>query len=96
MYNEVQSTEITGDIRVSDILSIQTRNSVYQFFVIDPVRVFGVVTGGIVGERAVKGFLCQPVSLKLGCKARLCVESKCGLRFITTSAITAVRHIRNE
>lgn len=96
MYHEVQSAEITSDIRVSDVLSIHTHNSVYEFFVIDPVRAYGLVKGGAVGQCATEAFFCQPVSLDLGSKLRLLIETKRGLRFITTSRIETIKHLRSE
>jgi len=84
------------EIRISDRLFIHTRNSVYEFFVIDPLRAYGIVRGGIIGKHAVRAFLCWPSSLKLGSKVSLFVESKGGLRFITTSTITILRHLRSE
>ena len=86
MYQEVQPAEITSDIRVSDVLSIHTRNSVYEFFVIDPVRAYGLVKGGAVGRCATEAFFCQPVSLDRGAKLRLLIETKNGLRFISPAA----------
>ena len=47
-FQGMQSTEIARRVRVSDILSIRTRNSVYEFFVIDPERAYGLVKGGVV------------------------------------------------
>ena len=95
---EVEMTPVgsTCEIRISDRLFIHTRNSVYEFFVIDPLRAYGIVRGGIIGKHAVYAFLCWPDSLKLGSKASLFVESKGGLRFITTSTITTLRHLRSE
>ena len=96
MYHEVQSAEITSNIRVSDVLSIHTRNSVYEFFVIDPVRAYGLVKGGVVGKCATEAFFCTPVTLDPGSKLRLLVETRKGLRFITTSTITVIKHLRSE
>ena len=96
MFHEVKSAEITGDIRVSDVLSIYTRNSVYEFFVIDPVRAYGLVKGGVVGQRATEAFFCQPVTLDPGSNLRLLIETRNGLRFITTSKIETVKHLRSE
>jgi hypothetical protein len=97
MYHEVQSAEITSDIRVSDVLSIHTRNSVYEFFVIDPVRAYGLVKGGVVGQCATEAFFCKPpATLDPGSKLRLLVETSKGLRFITTSTITVIKHLRSE
>src|SRR5215204_4354145 len=98
VYRELAttSTESTCEIRISDRLFIHTRNSVYEFFVIDPLRAYGIITGGVIGTNAVRAFLCRPGSLKLGSKASLYVESKDGLRFITTSRITMLRHLRSE
>jgi hypothetical protein len=96
MYHEVQTAEITSDIRVSDVLSIHTRNSVYDFFVIDPVRAYGLVMGGVVGQCATGAFFCSPATLDPGSKLRLLVETSKGLRYITTSTITLIKHLRSE
>ena len=96
MYHEVQPAEVTSDIQVSDVLSIHTRNSVYEFFVIDPVRAYGLVKGGAVGRCATEAYFCQPVSLNPGAKLRLLIETKIGLRFITTSKIEMIKHLRSE
>jgi hypothetical protein len=93
---EITPTESTCEIRISDRLFIHTRRSVYEFFVIDPSRAYGIVRGGIIGERAVRAFLYRPSLLKLGSKASLFVESIAGLRFITTSTITSLKHLRSE
>ena len=96
MYHEVEAEALRCEIRVSDILSIHTRHSVYEFFVIDPVRVYGLLKGGVVGTCATEAFCCEPASLTPGSKAQLLIESATGLRFITTSPITSVKHFRNE
>ena len=96
MYHEVQSAEITSDIRVSDVLSIHTRNSVYEFFVIDPVRAYGLVKGGVVGQCATEAFFCSPATLDTGSKLQLLIETSKGLRFITTSTIRVIKHLRSE
>jgi len=96
MYEEIETTAIGGDIRVSDILWIHTRHSLYEFFVIDPERVYGVVKGGVVGAKATGAFFCYPASLTTGAKAQLLVESQSELRFITTSPITCVKHFRSK
>ena len=96
MYHEVESTEITSDIRVSDVLSIHTRNSVYEVFVIDPVQAYGLVKGGAVGPCAVEAFFCGLVTLDCGSKLRLLIETRQGLRFIITSTIKTVKHLRSE
>jgi hypothetical protein len=96
MYREVRSAEITCDIRVSDVLSIQTRNSVYEFFVIDPVRAYGLVKGGVVGECAIEAFCSKPATLDPGSKLRLLIETTKGVRFITTSTIKTIKYLRSE
>ena len=96
MYTEVQRTEITCDMRISDMLSIHTRNSVYEFFIIDPVRAYGLVKGGVVGQCATEAFFCTPAAVNPGSKLRLLIETGEGLRFITTSTIKTIRHLRSE
>ena len=96
MYYEVQDGEVDCDVRVSDIFWIHTRHSLYEFFVIDPVKVYGMVKGGVLGASAKEGFLCLPLSLAIGSRAELLIESAKGARFVTTSPITNVRHFRSE
>jgi hypothetical protein len=96
MYHEVETTDVGCDIRVSDILWIHTRHSLYEFFVIDPVKVYGVVKGGVLGASAIEAFVCHPTSLMPGRKAQLMIESPKGIRHITTSPITCVKHFRSE
>ena len=96
MYYEVQAGEVGCDVRVSDILWIHTRHSVYEFLVIDPVKAYGVVKGGVLGTAAKEGFLCLPLSLAVGSRAELLIESSKGAaRYLTTSPITSVRHFRD-
>ena len=73
MYYEVQAGEVCCDVRVSDILWIHTRHSLYEFFVIDPVKVYGIVKGGVLGTVAKEGFLCLPLSLAVGSRAELLI-----------------------
>ena len=94
MYHEVETAEAGCDVRVSDILWIHTRHSLYEFFVIDPVKAYGVVKGGVLGTAAKEGFLCLPLSLAVGSRAELLIESAKGSRYVTTSPITSVRHFR--
>jgi hypothetical protein len=97
MYFEVQTGEAGCDVRVSDILWIHTRHSLYEFFVIDPVKAYGVVKGGVLGAVAKEGFLCLPLSLAAGSRAELLIESSKGAtRYLTTSPITSVRHFRSS
>jgi hypothetical protein len=95
MYYEVQAGEVGRDVRVSDILWIHTRHSLYEFFVIDPVKIYGIVKGGVLGSGAKEGFLCLPLSLAAGSRAELPIESAKGARHLMTSPITSVRHFRS-
>ena len=95
MYFEVQAGEADCDVRVSDILWIHTRHSLYEFFVIDPVKIYGIVKGGVLGSGAKEGFLCLPLSLAAGSRAELLIESAKGARHLMTSPITSVRHFRS-
>ena len=96
MYYEVQAGEFCCDVRVSDILWIHTRHSVYEFLVIDPEKAYGVVKGGVLGKVAKEGFLCLPFSLAIGARAELLIESSKGARYLTTSPITSVQHFRSD
>ena len=96
MYYEVQTGDAGRDVRVSDILWIHTRHSLYEFLVIDPVKVYGIVKGGVLGSGAKEGFLCLPLSLAVGSRVELLIESAKGARYLTTSPITSVRHFRSS
>lgn len=50
----------------------------------------------VVGRCATEAFFCQPVELDPGSKLRLLIETKNGLRFITTSKIETIKHLRSE
>jgi hypothetical protein len=94
MNTEMQSIEMTSDVCISDVLTIYTRNSVYEFFVIDPVRAYGLVKGGALGTCAKAAFICQPTVLTAGSKARLLIETATGQRYITTSTIKTINRLR--
>lgn len=81
------------DIRSRDVLLIETLNSLYRFSVIDAVKHYGILVGGIFKDRPVMGFLCRASALRLGERAMFLVGSKGYLKFITTSAITGLTHI---
>ena len=85
---------ITSGLRIADVLTIHTRNSVYEFFVIDPVRAYGMVKGGAIGKCAKSAFLCQPIMLSPGSKVRLLIETAKGIRYITTSTIKTINRLR--
>ena len=80
----------TSDLRISDVLTIHTRHSVYEFFVIDPVRGYGLVKGGSIGRHAMEAFFCEPVVLSPGVKMRLLLQTSKGPRYITTSTVTTI------
>jgi hypothetical protein len=98
LYREAKpANEISkGSFRISDMVSIHTKNSVYFFMVIDPVRAYGLAAGGVIGSRPSETFVCPPTSLKPGCKAKLLVQTASGSRFITTSTITRVELLKND
>jgi hypothetical protein len=96
MYQMIKEGALADDIRISDILKIHTRRSIYEFFVVDPVKLKGWVTGGVVGAVAKLGFVCQPKTVTSGAKAQLMIESPKGLRYITTSRITSLKHYRSK
>lgn len=93
MKTELQSIEVTSGVRVSDVLLIHTRNSVYEFFMIDPVRAYGLLKGGAIGRCAKAAFICHPTFLSAGSKARLLIETSTGARYITTSTIKTINRL---
>lgn len=85
-----------SDIGVLETLSIQTINSVYYFLVIDPVKAYGMMSGGVIGPDPTETFVCPPASLRPGGKARLLIETENGTRFITTSTITRIQRLKSD
>lgn len=85
-----------ADIRTTDVILIQTLNSVYQLLVIDPVKSYAVLNGGAFRECAVDAFLCQSFKLKVGSRARLLICLGNELKSLITSTITNLTHIRGE
>lgn len=93
----IHSTDMISDVRISDMLSIQTRNSVYEFFMIDPVRAYGLVRGGAIGNSAIAAFICTPnMILVPGSKVRLLIETVKGVRYVTTSTVRTIKCLRSE
>ena len=84
------------DIRSRDVLLIETLNGLYKFSVIDSVKHYGILVGGIFKDRPVIGFLCRASELRHGERAKFLVRTKGYVEFITTSAITGLTHIMCE
>lgn len=82
-------------IRIADTLSIVTSHNIYTFSVIDPVQLYGMVVGGVIGPCPREGFLSRS-SLKVGSRARVMIRSFGGYRFITTSMIRFVAHWKED
>ena len=96
MRCEIHLTAVLRDVRVSDMLSIHTRNSVYEFFMIDPVRAYGLVRGGAIGTSALEAFICMPLTLGPGLRVRLLIESASGVRYVTTSTVRTIKCLRSD
>lgn len=94
-----------NDLRASDSLLIETRNSTYSFSIVDPKSRLGVLSGGALSEQAEDATLIG-VKLESGVSdsdtSRLTTDSRAlfylhvggCFRSLTTSVITSLVHIR--
>lgn len=92
-----------------DSILIHTANSTYSFSLIDPVRGFGILTGGVLGNRIVRATLIGLAMgsteidkrslggsierLIAGARAIFLIGSSKGVRRVRTSPITKVVRI---
>ncbi len=101
--------EITFEaIKESDELIIQTQNSEYRFFILDPNERRGILSGGTLGEQKRDAILigslcattnllaCEPSVLKSGSRALFYLSAKSGAERLITSVITRIRNKGNR
>lgn len=85
-----------ADIGVADELLIRTLHSLYRFFITDPVKYYGRLTGGVFKDSSVRGLLCMTSSLRIGSCACFLVESGDRHKILRTSIITNLTHIKSS
>lgn len=89
-----------NSLRPSEVISIQTANSVYQFSVTDPAQCLGVLRGGTLGDRAIiatllcslpgKGVTCDWLTLQPGVRAIFFCATSEGVRRLITTRIRKI------
>ena len=89
-----------NSLRVSEVISIHTANSVYQFSVTDPARCAGLLRGGSLGDKPlVATLICSLtgrqksadwLTLQPGAKAVFFCASTKGIRRLVTTRIQKI------
>jgi len=89
---------LVKDLKAMDRLAISTRNSEYQFQVINPAQCRGILRGGECGEAQYQAVLIGTVTqneparlsnkLETGTCALFYITASKGQKLLTTSAIT--------
>lgn len=94
------------DLEATDSILIQTQNSTYHFWVIDPPQRRGILSGGLLGEDShhaalaaslledENGFRPDYSGLKTGLRGLFYIETNNQLEGLITSAIMGLDHIR--
>lgn len=93
-------------INEADCILIRTRNSEYQFSLIDPVGRRGVLSGGEFGDdphdATLVGALCRGDAagsdtscLRTDARALFYLRAEAGIKRFTTSPVTRLVHVRN-
>jgi hypothetical protein len=96
------------DVKASDRILIQTKNSEYRFAVVDPESRRGTLSGGSIGEGLQDATLIGVLTggrnaedrdtskLKIDSRALFYVNVGAGQKRVTTSIITNLIHIKGE
>lgn len=89
-----------NSLRASEVISIHTANSVYQFSVTDPARCAGVLRGGSLGDKPLLATLicsltgkqksADWLTLQPGAKAVFFCASAKGIRRLVTTRIQKI------
>jgi len=89
---------LVKDLKAMDRLAISTRNSEYQFQVINPAQCRGILRGGACGEEQYEAVLTGTVTqneparlsnkLETGTCALFYITASKGQKLLTTSVIT--------
>ena len=89
-----------NSLRISEVISIHTANSVYQFSVTDPARCAGLLRGGSLGDKPlVATLICSLtgrqksadwLTLQPGAKAVFFCASAKGIRRLVTTRIQKI------
>ncbi len=95
------------ELRSSEEIIIETKNSSYRFAVSDAYARRGYLSGGSVGEQPIRATLMGVVTkrgdsfmtdawcLKTNGRAFFYIETENGLKHLVTSVITGLIHIKN-
>ena len=96
---EITHLDLTS-LQASEVISIHTANSVYQFFVTDPAHCAGVLRGGSLGDKQLPATLLCSLSseqksadwltLQPGAKAVFFCASAKGIRRLVTTRIQKI------
>jgi hypothetical protein len=87
--------EVTFDVvKPTDVLVIRTINSLYRFFVTDPLRHCGLLFGGSISEEPAEAF-CINSSLRVGTHASFLYGTEAQNKYMRTSNILELTHVRN-
>ncbi|HEY3135485.1 MAG TPA: hypothetical protein VGL29_05485 [Blastocatellia bacterium] len=88
------------ELHEADTLSVQTKESKYQFSVLDPSRRMGTLTGGVLGHEIFNAYLSGTMSgdntnfdsreLKTGARALFFIDLRNSARRLITSVITDI------
>jgi hypothetical protein len=94
------------DLCRADRISVQTKNSNYQFSVLDPSERKGMLTGGLLGDEIMEAVLNGTMSehhvdfdsreLKTGARAVFFIETKNHVRRLITSVITDIALVKDS
>ena len=85
------------DLKAMDRVAISTRNSEYQFQVINPAQCRGILRGGVCGDEQYEAVLTGTTAqdepflsnkLETGMCALFCITAKESWKLLTTSVIT--------
>lgn len=106
-----QSDGITNiefsNLRTSEEIIIETKNSSYRFAVSDALNRRGYLSGGSIGDEPVSAVLMGVVTkggdnfvrdswcLKTSGRAFFCIETRSGIKHLVTSNIIGLIHVKN-
>jgi hypothetical protein len=101
-FGGVRTETVVSALRPADTILIYTANSTYSFSLIDPVRGFGILTGGVFGKQIIRATLIGLAAdsretddwsiegLIGGASAIFLIGSSKGVTRVRTSPITKV------
>lgn len=113
-YNNTVYDNTTTEISLTDIASgdhliIETRNSCYDFSVLDPVKGHGLLSGGALGKEAQWVYLVGSLDeeggssstvdgacIKTNARALFYLENPFGLKSLILSKVARILHTRSK